>query len=196
MTDTVRLDLTSQPLNRVRREDRVVEDESWIKAMLRRAPYCALGMAWDGQPFVKPSLFALDEGRHAIYLHGAREGRTATNIEANPRVCLTVSEMGRLLPGSVAKGFALEYAAVVVFGRATILADQEEARHGLQLLLNKYFPHLHPGKDYRPILPEELEATNVYRVDIEGWSGKKREAATDFPGAFRYGDIPLPSFEN
>ncbi len=188
MTDTMTIDLTSQVLNRVRREDRVVQDEAWIKAMLCRAPYGALATAWEKQPFVKPTLFVFDEARHAIYLHGAREGRTATNLQANRRVSFTVSEMGRLLPGNTAKGFALEYASVVVFGRATILADENEAGHGLQLLLDKYFPHLHPGEDYRPILPEELEIVNVYRIDIEQWSGKQREAAPDFPGAFYYGE--------
>ena len=28
----------------------------------------------------------------------------------------------------------------------------------------------------------------VYRIDIEAWSGKKKEVAPDFPGAYRYED--------
>jgi nitroimidazol reductase NimA-like FMN-containing flavoprotein (pyridoxamine 5'-phosphate oxidase superfamily) len=182
------IDLTSHPLNQVRRQDRVVEDEAWIKGMLRRAPYGTLGTSWEGQPFIKPALFAFDESAHVIYLHGARDGRTVTNIQANRRVCFSVSEMGRLLPGKTAKGFALEYAGVIVFGKATIITDENEGRHGMQLLLDKYFPDLRPGEDYRPILPEELNITNVYRIDIEQWSGKQREAAADYPGAFHYGD--------
>ena len=105
------IDSVSEPLNQIRRQDRVVEDEAWIKAMLRRAPYGALATALDGQPFVKPTLFVFDEAARVIYLHGAREGRTAANLHANPRVCFTVSEMGRVLPADSAKGFALEYAA-------------------------------------------------------------------------------------
>jgi hypothetical protein len=34
--------------------------------------------------------------------------------------------------------------------------------------------------------PEELSITNVYRIDIEQWSGKKREADPGFPGAYRF----------
>lgn len=161
-------------------------DEEWIKAMLRRAGYGMLATAVNGQPFVKPAMFVLDEGARALYIHGAQEGRTVTTLKANPRVCFAVSEMGRLLPADSAKGFALEYASVVVFGRATIVG-QEEARRGLQLLLDKYAPHLRPGRDYRAISDEELSATNVYRIDVEQWSGKKREADPDFPGAFRFG---------
>ncbi len=81
------IDLTSHPLNQVRRQDRVVEDEAWIKGMLRRAPYGTLGTSWEGQPFVKPALFAFDEAVHVIYLHGAREGRTVADLmeTATPR---------------------------------------------------------------------------------------------------------------
>jgi nitroimidazol reductase NimA-like FMN-containing flavoprotein (pyridoxamine 5'-phosphate oxidase superfamily) len=178
--------MLTTPLNQVRRQDRVVEDEGWIKAMLRRAPYGALATSVEDQPFVKPSLFVFDESARAIYFHGAREGRTAANLQANPRVCFCVSEMGRVLPADSAKGFALEYAGVVVFGKVAFVGDENEARRGLQLLLDKYAPHLRPEKDYRTMSPEELSITNVYRIDIEQWSGKKREADPGFPGAYRF----------
>lgn len=154
--------------------------------MLQRAPYGMLATALEDQPFVKPSTFVFDEGAHSIYVHGAQEGRTVTTLKANPRVCFSVAEMGRLLPGSRAKGFALEYSGVVVFGKAVIVGP-EEARRGLQLLLDKYAPHLKPGRDYETMSEEELSATNVYRIEIEQWSGKKREADAEFPGAFRFG---------
>jgi nitroimidazol reductase NimA-like FMN-containing flavoprotein (pyridoxamine 5'-phosphate oxidase superfamily) len=101
--------------------------------------------------------------------------------------------MGRLLPAARAKEFSVEYAGVVVFGRCEIVADEAEARHGLQLLLDKYFPHLRPGPDYRPITAEELAVTTVYRVRIDAWSGKQKVAPDDFPGAFHYGEPPTPA---
>src|SRR5690606_1102922 len=108
------------------------------------------------------------------------------NVESDERVCFSVSEMGRLLPAPVALDFSVEYAGVVVFGRATVVTDRAEAERALQLLLDKYFPHLRPGRDYRPITPSELARTTVYRIQIEQWSGKKKEVAPDFPGAFWY----------
>lgn len=152
--------------------------------MLHRASYGVLATAHEGQPFVNPNTFAYDEAANVIYLHTATEGRTRSNVEANPSVCFSVSEMGRLLPAVTALGFSVEYASVVVFGRATIVTDEAEARHGLQLLLDKYFPHLRPGEHYRPITADELARTAVYRIEIEAWSGKKKEVAADFPGAF------------
>ena len=173
--------------NQPRRSDRTVKDEAWLKAMLHKAPYGTLGTEWQGQPYVKPTLFVYDESPNAIYFHGATEGHTRTNLSANPLTCFCVCEMGRLLPADTAMQFGMEYASLVAFGKTRIVFDPEEARRALQLLLDKYFPQFKPGENYREITPEELNITLVYRLDIERWSGKQDRAASDFPGAFDYG---------
>ncbi len=175
---------------KVRRLDREVSDEAWIRALLHRAAVGTLATVHDGQPFLNTNTFVYDEQAHAIYLHTARTGRTRTNVDAEERVCFGVSEMGRLLPAKTALNFSVEYAGAVVFGRAAVVADEEEARRALQRLLDKYAPHLRPGRDYQPITAEELARTSVYRVRIERWSGKQKVAPADFPGAFRYGEPP------
>lgn len=181
-------DYTTLPLTHMRRSDRGVEDETWIKDFLRRAAWGVMAMASDGQPFVNSNLFVYDEGGHCIYLHTATSGRTPATVEANDKVCFHVAEMGRLLPADEALEFSVEYGGVTVFGRASIIHDQDEARHGLQLLLDKYFPHLQPGRDYRPITGDELARTAVYCIDIDSWSGKRKQVGDDFPGAFLYGE--------
>ncbi|MFQ5400435.1 MAG: pyridoxamine 5'-phosphate oxidase family protein [Anaerolineae bacterium] len=180
-------DYADLPFNHVRRQDRAVDDQAWIVSFLHSAPYGALATVCDGQPFINSNLFAYDEERHAIYLHTARVGRTQANVAADGRACFSVSQMGRLLPAEEALGFSVEYAGVTLFGQAHIVTDPAEAEHGLQILLDKYAPHLRPGRDYRPIIPEELKRTAVYRIDIEQWSGKQKIAAEDFPGAYHFG---------
>lgn len=184
------MDYTTLPNNHVRRADRAIEDEAWIRALLHRAPMGTLATVYDGQPFVNANLFVYDEANEQIYMHTARTGRTQTNISLEERVCFTVNEMGRLLPADVALEFSVEYNGVVVFGRATIVNDEPEALAGLQLLLDKYFGHLRPGTDYRPPIPEELKRTALYRITIDQWSGKRKAVAPDFPGAFYYGAAP------
>lgn len=171
----------------VRRRDRAVDDDAWIRALLRRAPVGSLASAdSDGQPFLNMNLFVYDEAHQVIYFHTARLGRTRSTIEENERVCFGVMEMGRLLPAETALEFSVEYSGAVIFGVGTVVHDAAEAQYALQLLLDKYAPHLRPGRDYRPITPEEQLRTSVYRVRIEEWSGKKKQVAADFPGAFRY----------
>jgi nitroimidazol reductase NimA-like FMN-containing flavoprotein (pyridoxamine 5'-phosphate oxidase superfamily) len=173
----------------VRRADRAVEDEQWIVALLERSAMGFLATVFEGQPFINSNLFVYDPAAHAIFLHTARKGRTRTNVEHNPHVCFTVAEMGRLLPAEVALEFSVEYRSVVVFGRACVVEDEAEAAAALQMLLDKYFAHLHPGRDYRPPVTEELKRTNVLRVDVDSWSGKKKEVEA-FPGAFMFGEMP------
>ena len=176
----------TRPLAEVRRKDRQVTDEQWIRAMLRETALATLATSDGEQPFLHMNLFAFDEDKCVIYMHTARLGRTRSNIIHNTRVCLGLSEMGLLLPADTALEMSVEYASVVVFGRACLVSDQSEARHGLQLLLDKYFAHLHAGSDYRPITDEELARTQVYRIEIDEWSGKRKQVAEDFPGAFIY----------
>lgn len=181
-------DYLAQPFTEVRRADRAVDDEAWIRALLRRAATGTLATVYDGQPFINTNLFVYDDTRHVIYMHTARVGRTRANVEQEERICFSVSEMGRLLPADEALEFSVEYNSVVIFGRAALIEDEQEATYGLQLLLDKYFPHLRPGEHYRPIMPEELKRTAVYRIHIDQWSGKKKAVADDFPGAFFYGE--------
>ena len=191
----------AQPINTVRRSDRAVEDDAWIKAFLHRAPVGVLATVSDDQPFINSNLFVYDEMSNTIYIHTARKGRTRDNVEAGTvtdrpergsatvpaKVCFHIFEMGRLLPADEALEFSVEYGGVTVFGRASVVSDLEEAREWLQRLLDKYAPHLRPGEHYRPIMDEELVRTAVMRIDIDSWSGKRKQVADDFPGAFWYG---------
>ncbi len=176
-------------INHVRRADRAVEDDAWIKAMLRRTAVASIATVHGDQPFINSNLFVYDESAHAIYFHTARKGRTRDNVEQAQNVCVSVFSMGRLLPAEEALEFSVEYAGVVVFGRGYVIDDEHEEIRCLQMLLDKYAPHLTPGVDYRPPVPAELKRTTTYRIDIESWSGKQKVVPQVFPGAYRFEDV-------
>ena len=182
------------PRSAIRRRDRGKDDE-WVTAFLRRAAYGFLAtVGQGGQPFLNSNLFVFDDtvGRRRIYLHTHRTGRTRANLEGAEKVAFSAVAMGRLLPAPEALEFSVEYAGVVAFGTGRVVADREEARAALQMLLDKYAPHLKPGVDYRPTTDDELKRTAVYRIDIEAWSGKQKEVPADFPGAFDLDAPPVP----
>lgn len=175
-------------LSEIRRRDRAVEDEGWIRDFLTEAPIGVVATSHDGQPFLNANTFVYDEKEHAIYMHTARTGRTRENVDANSRVCFTAFEMGRLLPADIALEFSVEYRGVTAFGNATIIEKPHEAKRALQLLLDKYFGHLKPERDYRPTNDEELKRASVYKIQIEQWSAKEKKVKADFPGAFFYSE--------
>ena len=173
------------PINQLRRKDRG-KDDAWIAAFWQRVPFGVLATEWQGQTFQKPTLFVYAPEEHAIYFHGALEGRLPQNVQANPRASFCAAEIGRLLPADTAMEFGVEYASAVAFGPVRVLTDPADAERALQLLLDRYFPQMKPGEDYRAIIPEELAITAVYRLDIEAWSGKEDLSPADFPGAFKF----------
>jgi nitroimidazol reductase NimA-like FMN-containing flavoprotein (pyridoxamine 5'-phosphate oxidase superfamily) len=180
-------DYLTEPINHVRRADRAVDDDDWIRAFLHRAAIGTLATVYEGQPFINSNLYVYDEQANAIYMHTARLGRTRANMEINERVCFSITEMGRLLPADKAVSFSVEYAGVVAFGTGHVIIEQAAASSALQMLMDKYCPHLRPGEHYAPVAPEDLARTAVYAIQIESWSGKKKEVPQDFPNAFYYG---------
>jgi nitroimidazol reductase NimA-like FMN-containing flavoprotein (pyridoxamine 5'-phosphate oxidase superfamily) len=158
----------------LRRADRAITDDTEIADLLRQADICHIATSVNDQPFISANTFWYDGER--IFFHTADEGRTITNVRQNPRVCLEVDWRGQWLPAKTALAFSVEYTGVVVFGRVHLLQDPTEKERVLQGLLDKYFPDLKPGVDYRPITPEELAKTAVFAVDIEAWSGKRKVA--------------------
>lgn len=193
MSDEVARAEAPDPRAAVRRRDRG-KDDGWVRAFLHAGKFGFLATVGDeGQPFLNSNLFVYDEGRHCIYLHTHRTGRTRDNLtDGGERVAFSTAAMGRLLPAREALEFSVEYSGVVVFGRGRVVDDPHEARLGLERLLTKYAPHLEGGRDYRSITDDELKRTAVYRIDIEAWSGKQKEVPADFPGAYRAPEPPVP----
>lgn len=180
------------PRSRLRRRDRG-KDEGWVRSFMRSATYGFLATADEtGQPYLNSNLFVYDERRHCIYLHTHRTGRTRDNFDGSDKVAFSASAMGRLLPADEALEFSVEYCGVQAFGTGRVVDDPAEARDALQQLLDKYAPHLRPGRDYRATTDEELAQTAVYRIDVETWSGKQKEVEPDFPGAFELPRLPVP----
>ena len=174
----------SQP----RRQDRAISDQDWMIDLLQRTPFGVLAIAPDGQPYAHPILFAHHAVESAIYLHSANQGRTISEANSGAEACFTVAEMGRLLPAPRSRGFSVEYASVVIFGRLEVLTTVAGQLHGLRLLMAKYAPHLKPGHDYAVLGEDELAGVVVYRLVIAAWSGKRKQAPPDFPGAYKFAD--------
>ncbi len=147
--------------------------EEWIRELLQRGQIAHIASLWDDQPFVTPTTFFYDEARDRLIFHSNITGRVRANLERHPRLCVEVSEMGRVLPSNIALEFSLQYRSVLVFGTASLVEDIEEKRTVLHQLIAKYFGAIELGKDYRPATDKELKRTSVYQIKIESWSGKE-----------------------
>jgi len=155
------------------RRPHLTQDNTWIRGFLKEAKIGHIATSADGQSFINPTTFWYDEENHQIVFHSNVAGRVRSNIEANPKVSMEASELGKLLPSNVALEFSLQFRSVLVFGTARIVRDPEESKKLLYGLLGKYFPAMTAGKEYREITEKELRATSIYAIKIEEWSGKE-----------------------
>ncbi|HIE24389.1 MAG TPA: pyridoxamine 5'-phosphate oxidase family protein [Anaerolineales bacterium] len=164
-----------ESLTKMRRKDREITNKDWIIALLNRADYGVLATCKDGQVFTVARNFVYDAEKHAVYFHGARQGRTFEQAEAGTKANLNVSEIGEWLLAKRAMNFGVTYKGVVIFGTLSVVDDVAEAKRGLQLLMDKHFPNLRPNADYEAITDNDLKVTAVIRMDIDSWSGKEKK---------------------
>lgn len=174
-----RYHLDKTPADQMLRSELACDDE-WIVEFLGEAHIGHIATRWEEQPFVTPTTFWYDNSRHEIYFHSNIVGRMRANSERHPQVCFESSRSGKLLPSNIALEFSIQYESVIAFGTIRVLVNEEEKRRALYGLIDKYFPELKPGKQYRPITDTELKRTAVYAIAVESWSGKRNwPAAAD-----------------
>ena len=167
-------DPTVNPPTRPRRP-RNAKDDGWIRTFLHQGLVAHIATRWNELPFINPSNYWYDQARHEIIFHSNVVGRIRANSERHDEVCLEVSEFGRFLPSNDPMEVSLQYRSVVVFGKVRVV-EGEEARQALYGLVQKYFPTMTPGEEYRLISDDDLARTSVYAVQIESWSGKENWA--------------------
>ncbi len=173
----------------VRRRDRA-EDDAWIEAFLTRVPTGILALSGqdDEAPHVNSNIFVYDASNHSLVFHTARLGALRDRVDADAPAHATFHAfaMGRLLPDTRALEFSVEYESVTATGTIGVVTEPGEAEQALQQIMDKYAPHLAPHRDYEPATAADLKRTSVYRLRIDSWSGKRKEAPADAPGAYLY----------
>ena len=168
----MKYDLKSTSPNNQRLEEHSRPDD-WIVKFLQEAEVGHIATRWDDQPFITPSTFWYEQGKHEIYFHSNISGRVRANAERHAQVCFEAMRVGQPLPSNVALEFSIQYASVVAFGKIRVVEDEAEKKSALYGLIDKYFPKMSAGKEYRPITEKELARTSVYSISIESWSGKE-----------------------
>jgi nitroimidazol reductase NimA-like FMN-containing flavoprotein (pyridoxamine 5'-phosphate oxidase superfamily) len=175
----------------LRRKDRAATEE-WIVDYVTGAPFAVVAVAERDQPYLTTVTFVYLRDRNAIYFHTSSAGHlnAQVTLQIGRSATFTCLEMGRLLPAKTARNLSVEYASVVAYGRLIVVDDLSERRAAMESLNAKYFPHLVPGDSIREVTDSELLEISVYRLSIEHWSGKRKTAPPDFPGAFTFGQHP------
>jgi nitroimidazol reductase NimA-like FMN-containing flavoprotein (pyridoxamine 5'-phosphate oxidase superfamily) len=151
----------------MRRKDREITDLDEIGAILDEAMVCRIGFADGGDPYVVPLSFGYEDG--AVYIHSAPEGKKIVMLEKNPRCCFEVDICDDLIRGDRPCSWGMRYRSVIGYGRAAILTDPEEKKHGLACIMRHYDGGTHEFSE------NDLGSVTVIRIAVESMTGKKHE---------------------
>jgi uncharacterized protein len=174
--DTTPLSSTSRTTLR-RHKERGKTDRADLYAVLDEGLICHLGVVADGVPVVIPTAYGRDGD--TLYLHGSSANGALAAADGQ-RVCVTVTHMDGLVCARSVFHHSVNYRSAVVFGTATIVRDETERLHGLEIVTD----HLIPGRwaAARQPTKKEMAATAVLSLPLTEASVKVRaEGVSDEP---------------
>ncbi len=152
----------------MRRTDKEIIHLDTILKIVRDCEVCRLGLAVDGEPYVVPVSFGFDG--ESVFFHTARHGKKITMMTANPRVCVQFERNVKLVTDEEdACSWTFNFESVIGFGTVTELVSEDEKIHGLNRIMRHY-----SGRDWSFEGPH-MNATRVWRVDLEDLTGKRSE---------------------
>ncbi len=152
----------------MRKAEREIRDFEEIAKLVGRCDTIRLGLLDEGAPYIVPLSFGYvaQDGRVALYFHGAKEGRKHELIEKSARVCVE----GDLCHGFVPNGrggITCDFESFIGYGDCKLVSG-EEAEKGIALLMT------HCGFPEYSCPPEVMAVTAVYKITLDEIAGKRR----------------------
>lgn len=89
----------------------------------------------DGYPYAVPMSYVYTDG--VVYFHCAKAGHKLDAIAHCDKVSFCVVDKDEIVP----EKFTTLYRSVIVFGRASVVEDEEEKLHSIRVLMQKYSPN-------------------------------------------------------
>lgn len=152
----------------LRRTDRAVSLEE-ARRFADLSPYATLVTATpDGLPYGVP-VSPVIEG-DVVWFHAARGvGRKYDNLTRNPRAALVF--VAEAVPDEPA--FSMNYKSAILEGVVTRVEDETERLHALWLISERWAGNA--PLDARRRMLAGSDAVDVWRLDVESFSGKSRD---------------------
>ena len=131
---------------------------------------CHAGFIFEGKPIVIPTGYARADDN--LYIHGSQASRMLRTLSEGIDVCVTVTLVDGLVLARSAFHHSINYRSVVVFGRATLIADPAEKSSALLAFSEQVIRQR--WADVREPTENELKQTTVLCLPLTEASAKVR----------------------
>jgi len=156
---------------RVRRlPARASYDVETVHAILDAGLVCHVGFVEGDRPIVIPTAYA--RVGDAVVFHGSSKSRTLLAAAGGAELCISVALIDGLVLARSAFHHSINYRSVVLFGRATEIAEPERKLAALEAFTER----LYPGRWAAVRAPnkQELKATVVLELPLREAVAKVR----------------------
>lgn len=168
----------------MRLSKREVTDTDELLGIVEACRTVRIGAADAEGMFVVPMSFGFDweEGRDGrphliLWLHSASEGRKAAAFnaggEAGVAVAIEMDCEDGVITGDYACSYSFAYRSIMGTGTLFPVASGEDKVYGLGRIMDHMAPYAPQAFG-----PGVIERTSVWRIDVDRFTGKKREAKT------------------
>ncbi len=153
----------------MRRKDRLVTDEKWIRLMLSSQEVLHLGLYDDDRIYVVPVNYSytLENGKLTLYFHGAQAGLKHDILAKRPQVGFCIDGDAMVFPSQEsASAFTSHYKSLIGSGVVTEIQNLSEKKE-----IVKHFMKHYSTREW-DIPDAALAHTSVYRLDAEEFQVK------------------------
>lgn len=179
--------------NRIKRaHKRGHYDKDTIYRIIDSSGFAHIAYAIDSDPFCTPTCH-WREGDF-LYWHGSSASRMIRHLKTGVSASVTVSHLDGFVIARSSFHHSVNYRSAMCFGTAHTIENDDEKRHALHAMINRFFP----GRTHllREIKPQELKATAIIKMKIENAAAKIRDSGVaddeeDYNNPVWAGVIPL-----
>lgn len=155
----------------MRKKDREIKEFDQIIEVMQKCDVCRLAFHDGDYPYILPMNFGMhrDVESVTLYFHGALEGKKQDLIRRNPKVGFEMDCGHRLITGSTASSYTMEYESVVGYG--TITEVPEEEKYEALCILMEHYKADEKVAINRAVLP----ITSLWKLEAATVTGKRNK---------------------
>lgn len=147
----------------MRRKNQLLSLEETISILEQETSGTLAVLGDDGYPYAVPLSYVYEDSK--IYFHCAKTGHKMEAIINNDKVSFCIIAQDQIIP----EEYTTYYRSVIVFGKARLL-ENEEKRHAVELLAEKYSPEDEAGRAKE--IEESFNRVAMVEITIEHMTGK------------------------
>ena len=153
----------------MRRKDREVSNIEDIIEIMKKCDVCQLALYDKEYPYIIPLNFGFsyDGTNMELFFHGAAAGKKLELIRENSKAAFEMDCSHKLIDGSEACEYTMEYESVCGNGSIEILAGEDKLT-ALIHLMEQYAP----GENFH-FNEKHVNAVTVYKLKVNSITGKR-----------------------